>query len=161
MQKEIFLVEDSADFRQIVRVIFDKFLPEYKIRSFQGAHELYKYMVLQSDENFRGRRPVLIILDLKMLTLSGLEVVKMLRKTPSNAVTQWQTIPIIMLSALANQEDINNCYLAGATSFFSKPVELDDLKQLLIRICHYWVDHNKLATVSTQSTSATVMKFHP
>jgi len=156
MKKEIFLVEDSPDFRQIVRIIFEKYLPEYKIRSFQGAHEMYKYMILQSDENFQGRRPVLIILDLKMLTLSGLEVIKMLRKTPENAVTLWQTIPIVMLSASASQEDINNCYLAGATSFFNKPVELEELKQLLIRICHYWVDYNKLAT---PKTSVPLMKL--
>lgn len=153
-KKEIFLVEDSSDFRQIVRTIFTQFLPGYTVRCFQGAHELYKYMILQSDENYRGNRPVLIILDLKMPTINGFEVLKMLRQTPSNAVTQWKTIPVVMLTGMATQEDINNCYLAGATSFFIKPVEFEELTQLLIQICHYWVDHNRLATTSTAPVSS-------
>jgi len=156
-QKEIFLVEDSSDFRQIARTIFTQFLPEYNIRSFQGAQELYKYMIFQSDENFKGRRPALIILDLKMPTIGGLEVLKMLRQTPSNAVTQWETLPVIMLSAMARQEDINKCYKAGATSFLVKPVDFEELKKLLTEICHYWVDYNKLASVST--SEVTNLKF--
>jgi CheY-like chemotaxis protein len=145
MQKEIFIVEDSSDFRQIVRLIFNQYLAEYHVRFFQGVEELYKYMVLQSDENYKGRRPVLIIMDLKMPTINGIEAVKMLRKTPSNMVTQWQTIPVVMLSSMASQEEINKCYHIGATSFFIKPVDFEELKQLLIRICHYWVDNNLLA----------------
>lgn len=153
-QKEIFIVEDSSDFRQIVRSIFAQFLPDYNIRSFMGAHELYKYMVFQSDENFKGRRPILIILDLKMPTLNGLEVVKMLRQTPANTETIWETIPIVMLSGTANQTDINNCYQAGATSFFVKPAEFEKLKELLIQICHYWSDGNKLAKVAGATTNS-------
>jgi CheY-like chemotaxis protein len=154
MQKEIFFVEDSSDFRQIVRTIFAKFLPEYHIRSFLGAQELYKYMIFQSDENFKGRRPALIILDLKMPTIDGFQALKMLRQTPSNAVTQWETIPVVMLSAMAGQEDINKCYNAGATSFLIKPVDFEELKGLLAQICHYWVDQNKLATVHANNVSS-------
>ncbi|MCF0054527.1 response regulator [Dyadobacter sp. CY356] len=148
LEKEIFIVEDSADFRQIVRTIFAQYLPKYHIRSFMGVQELFKYMILQSDENFKGRRPVLIILDLKIPPFGGLEILKMLRQTPSNAVTVWETIPVIMLSSIARQEDINECYKAGAASYFIKPVEVEDLKQMLIKICNYWVDDNKLASVT-------------
>ena len=154
MQKEIFLVEDSYDFRQIVRMIFTRFLPEYKVRFFQGVSELYNYMILQSDENYKGRRPVLIVIDLKMPTINGLEAVKMLRQTPSNQVTQWQTIPVVMLSSMANQDEINKCYMAGATSYFVKPVGFEELKQLLTRICHYWVDFNRLAMSDSQTRSS-------
>lgn len=145
-QKEIFIVEDSSDFRQIVRTIFSRFLPEYHVRFFQGAEELYKYMILQSDENYKGRRPVLILLDLKLPTINGYEVLKMLRRTPSNMATQWKTLPVVMLTGMARQEEINKCYAAGATSFFIKPLGFDELKQLLMKICHYWVDDNQLAT---------------
>jgi CheY-like chemotaxis protein len=153
MQKEIFLVADSSDFRQMVRSIFAQFLPEYNIRSFKGAQELYKYMIFQSDENFKGRRPALIMLDLHMPMINGLEVLKMLRKTPSNAVTQWATIPVIMLSDIDRPEDVNKCYQAGATSFVIKPLEFEELKHLLIKICNYWLDHNKLAVTSNVSAA--------
>jgi CheY-like chemotaxis protein len=146
MQREIYLVEDSSDFRQLIRTIFNRHLSNYNIRSFQGAQELYQYMVFQSAEEYSGRRPALIILDLKMHMMDGLELLKLIRQTPANAITDWKVLPIVMFSASANQEEINQCYQAGANSFFMKPVDPDELNQLLTTICHYWVDFNCLAS---------------
>ncbi|HEV7379521.1 MAG TPA: response regulator [Dyadobacter sp.] len=146
-KKEIFLVEDSSDFRQLVRTIFSKFLPEYSVRSFQGGSELYQYMVMQSSEGYTGRRPSLIIMDLHLPTLDGYEILKLIRQTPPNTVTDWKTLPVVMLSASSKQSDVNRCYQAGANSFFIKPVDFEELKKLLETICHYWVDYNILVHV--------------
>ncbi|MCE6992948.1 response regulator [Dyadobacter sp. CY323] len=154
MQKEIYLVEDSSDFRQLIRTIFNRFLPTYNIRSFQGAQELYQYMVLQSADDYAGRRPALIILDLKMHMIDGFELLKLVRQTPPNATTEWNVIPVVMLSAAANQEDINKCYQAGANSFFVKPIDFEELRELLATICRYWVDYNCLASATPSSTNS-------
>lgn len=146
-QKDIFLVEDSSDFRQLVRTIFAKFLPEYSVRSFQGGSELYQYMVMQSSDGYTGKRPSLIIMDLNLPTLNGYEILKLIRQTPSNNVTDWKTLPVVMLSGTSTQHDVNRCYQAGANSFFVKPVDFEELKTLLETICHYWVDYNILAHV--------------
>ena len=144
MKKEIFLVEDSSDFRQIVRRIFSTYLPEHHVRSFQGADELYRYMILQSSDEYGGRRPSLIILDLKLPNINGIELLKLLRQTPANAITDWKTIPVVMLSSTDRQEDINECYQAGASSYLVKPMELESLQKLLETVCYYWVDLNKV-----------------
>lgn len=153
-KKEIYLVEDSSDFRQLVRGIFVKFLPEYHVRFFQGAQELYQYMVLQSAEQFKGRRPALIILDLQLPNMSGLELLKLVRQTPPNTETEWKTIPVVILSGSARQEDINRCYQAGANSFFIKPVEFEELHTLLETMCRYWIDYNRLATTGISNQIA-------
>ena len=145
-KKEIYLVEDSSDFRQLVRGIFTKFLPDYHVRFFQGGQELYQYMVLQSAEDFKGRRPGLIILDLQLPAINGLELLKLIRQTPANVHTEWKTIPIAILSGAAQQEDINRCYQAGANSFLIKPVEFEELHTLLEIMCRYWIDYNRQAT---------------
>lgn len=145
-KKEIYLVEDSSDFRQLVRTIFSQFLPEYHVRFFQGGQELYQYMVLQSSEAFKGRRPGLVVLDLNLSTISGLELLKLLRQTPGNAETEWKTIPIVILSGIARQEDINKCYQAGANSVFLKPVDFEELRTMIETMCHYWMDYNQCAT---------------
>ncbi len=145
-KKEIYLVEDSSDFRQLVRGIFTKFLPDYHVRFFQGAQELYQYMVLQSAEQFKGRRPALIILDLQLPNISGLELLKLVRQTPPNTETDWKTIPVVILSGNARQEDINRCYQAGANSFFIKPVDFEELHMMLDTLCRYWIDYNRQAT---------------
>ncbi len=139
-KKEIYLVEDSSDFRQLVRGIFTEFLPGYHVRFFQGAQELYRYMVLQSAEQFKGRRPGLIILDLQLPVMNGLDLLKLVRQTPPNAETEWKTIPIVILSSTAGQEDIDRCHQAGANSFFIKPVEVEGLHALLETMCRRWID---------------------
>ncbi|WP_353721076.1 response regulator [Dyadobacter sp. 676] len=144
-KKEIYLVEDSGDFRRLVRTIFSKFLPEYHLRSFQGGQELYQYMILQSAEQFKGRRPGLIIMDLNLPAIGGLELLKLIRRTPSNTETEWKSIPIVILSGSAGQEEINKCYQAGANSFFVKPVDFEELHVLLETMCRYWIDYNRLA----------------
>lgn len=145
-RKEIYLVEDSSDFRQLVRDIFTKSLPGYHIRFFQGAQELYQYMILQSAEQFKGRRPALIILDLQLPNISGLELLKLVRQTPPNAETAWKTIPVVILGDNARQEDINRCYRAGANSFFVKPADFEELHAMLDILCRYWIDCNRQAT---------------
>ncbi|SEJ49945.1 Response regulator receiver domain-containing protein [Dyadobacter sp. SG02] len=144
-KKEIYLVEDSSDCRQLVRGIFTKFLADYHVRFFQGAQELYQYMVLQSAEQFKGRRPALIIIDLQLPNINGLELLKLIRQTPSNTETAWKTIPVVILSGSANQQDINRCYQAGANSFFIKPVEFEEWQAMLNTMCRYWIDYNRLA----------------
>lgn len=145
-KKEIYLVEDSSDFRQLVRTIFSQFLPEYHVRFFQGGQELYQYLILQSSEAFRGRRPGLIVLDLTLPTIGGLELLKLLRQTPGNPETEWKTIPIVVLSGTAKQDDINKCYEGGANSFFLKPVDFEELRMMIETMCHYWIDYNQSAT---------------
>lgn len=153
-KKEIYLVDDSADHRYLVRTIFKKFLPNYHVRFFQGGAELYQFLILQSSPDFTGRRPALIILDLRMPAISGLEVLKLIRRTPDNQATQWKTMPVVILSNETSDDIITKCYQAGANSFFVKPLEFEALRFMLETICHYWVDYNKLTTVGAQQTEA-------
>jgi CheY-like chemotaxis protein len=147
-QKEIYLVDDSADHRLLVRTIFKQFLPNYHLRSFQGGMELYQFLVLQSSPEYRGRRPALIVMDLKMPSIDGLELLKLIRKTPDNTATRWSSIPVVILTNSSAAEDIQRCYDAGASSFVTKPIEFEALKYLLETICHYWIDYNRLPVLN-------------
>ncbi|WAC13513.1 response regulator [Dyadobacter pollutisoli] len=146
---EIYLVDDSADYRLLVRTIFKQFLPNYHLRSFQGGMELYQFLVLQSSPDYVGRRPALIVMNLKMPAIDGLELLKLIRRTPDNIVTKWSTIPVVILTHSSSAEDIQSCYDAGASSFITKPLEFEALKYLLETICHYWIDYNRLPVLSS------------
>jgi CheY-like chemotaxis protein len=149
-QKEIYLVDDSADHRLLVRTVFKQFLPDYHIRSFQGGMELYQFLVLQSSSDYVGRRPALIVMDLKMPSIDGLELLKLIRKTPDNVITKWSTLPVVILTNSSSPEDIQSCYDAGASSFVTKPLEFEALRYLLETICHYWIDYNRLPAMDGQ-----------
>jgi two-component system, sensor histidine kinase and response regulator len=83
-------------------------------------------------------QPDVILLDVMMPDLDGMAVCRQIKATP-----QWQTIPIIMVTALTAQEDLAACLEAGADDFISKPVngiELRSRVQSMLRIKQHYDD---------------------
>jgi CheY-like chemotaxis protein len=74
--------------------------------------------------------PDLILMDIQMPVIDGLEVIKLIRLDPNLA-----DIPIIALTALAMEGDREKCLAAGANEYLSKPIKLkalaDTIKQML------------------------------
>jgi CheY-like chemotaxis protein len=144
IKKELYIVDDSADHRFMVKNIFTNFLPQYPVRFFDSAEELYHYLILQSSPDYAGNHPGLIILDMKMPAINGYHLLKLIRQTPDNEWTSWKRLPIVMMSSEAIAADISLCYEAGANSFLTKPVTLDEMRAILETTCSYWLENNCL-----------------
>ena len=67
-------------------------------------------------------RPDLILLDVMMPDLDGIEVCRRIR-----ALSQWQVVPILMVSAITNRHEIERCLSAGANGYIVKPVSRKEL----------------------------------
>lgn len=106
MSATILLVEDNRDNQEIYRIILD----------------YHGYAVLQAFDGedgvamARSRRPDLILMDLTMPRIDGLEATRMLKADPDTAA-----IPVIALSAHAMSEDREAAEAAGCVLFMSKP----------------------------------------
>ena len=146
--KELYIVDDSPDHRFIIQSIFSKFLPQYPVRLFPSGRELYEFLIVQSDGQYEGDLPGLIVLDLRMPSITGYNLLKLLRQTPDNNKIHWKTFPIIMMSSEGSPQEIMECYEAGANSFFKKPLEFEEMKSLMKMICEYWLDFNRLPVLS-------------
>jgi PAS domain S-box-containing protein len=85
-----------------------------------GAHAL-----LQA----QARQPDVILLDIQMPGMDGLEVIRQLRAHPTLG-----TVPIIAITALAMPDDRERCLAAGATDYLPKPVQLNQLHQHIQRL---------------------------
>ena len=94
--------------------------------------EMYGYDVIvahdgiEAIEKAESTDPAVILMDIQMPGLNGLEAIARLRGNPRFAAS-----PIIALTALAMPGDRDRCLLAGANDYMSKPVRLKDLKQLI------------------------------
>ncbi len=84
--------------------------------------------------------PHLVLSDLKMPRMNGLELLGWLRSQPL-----LKRIPFVLLTASSQQSDVNQAYDLGVNSFLVKPITLEELTHLLVQVKNYWLDLNRLA----------------
>jgi CheY-like chemotaxis protein len=77
-------------------------------------------------EALDSRPPDVVLLDIKLPDMSGLEVLRVLRSKPSSS-----TVPVIAVTAHSMQGDRQRCMEAGATAYLTKPLDLDELRKLV------------------------------
>lgn len=132
--KLIYIIDDNPDYRLIIGKIFDRTPSDYQLRIFESGDALVHQL-------FRGlEKPCLIVLDRHMPGRNGHNTLELIKKHPD-----WHVVPVVMLSSYSNPQQIANCYQAGANSFLQKPLQLDELSDLMISLCHYWLDLNKMS----------------
>jgi CheY-like chemotaxis protein len=144
--REIYFVDDNADQRLLVRNVFKNYLPEYKIRLFDSGQALYLHLLFISSDGYKGPLPGLLLLDLNMPGIDGYNLVKLIRKRLNSKNISWNILPIVVLTSLATNDQLNDCYEAGANSIVIKPIDVDGLRRQLELISRYWIDYNNIVT---------------
>ena len=84
-------------------------------------------------------KPVVILLDINMPKVSGLEVLQALKKRPS-----LRSIPVVVLTTSSMKEDVRNAYAHGANSYIVKPVDFDGFMEVAKQIELYWAGLNQV-----------------
>ncbi len=133
---EILLVEDSpTDAEMTIRALKKSNLANRLLHLKDGAAALD---FLFSEGEYKDRKsgipPRVILLDLKMPKVNGIEV---LRRIKAEEATK--TIPVVMLSSSKEDPDIKECYALGANSYIVKPVEFDSFYKAIAALGFYWM----------------------
>jgi CheY-like chemotaxis protein len=81
-----------------------------------------------------NENPKLILLDLKMPKVSGIQVLKKVKSDP-----KLKSIPMVILTSSKEDPDIEECYALGANSYIVKPVDSDNFFQAIKEIGLYWI----------------------
>ena len=141
LQVEILLVEDNMDDAEMtIRALRDKSLANKLIHLKDGEEALD---FLYGTGRYKGRdinmKPRLILLDLKMPKVDGMEV---LEKVKSNSMTK--TIPVVVLTSSNEDPDLKRCYELGANSYIVKPVEFESFVKAVSDLSLYWMLLNRL-----------------
>ena len=80
-------------------------------------------------DHLKQERPTVVIMDVMMPDLSGLEFLRRIRLE-----SEFRTLPVIVVSALSLTSDINEGFAAGATLYLTKPVSYIELKQAVEQV---------------------------
>ncbi len=137
--QRILVVEDNLDeARLILRCLSETCLGRAEAYLVRDGVEAIEY-VFEENQAAREVRemPSLILLDLKLPRVSGLEVLERLKGHP---VTR--RIPVIVMSSSLAIEDVNRSLDAGANSYVCKPVEFESLRAFVSSAVEYWTNWN-------------------
>lgn len=136
---EVLLVEDSsADAEMTLRTL--------KRRGIANSVEWVRDGVealdwLHCRNEYAGRRnshPKLILLDLKMPRMDGLQLLKVMKSDPST-----RTIPVVVMTSSREEGDLLASYGLGVNSYVVKPVDFAEFAERVAQIGMYWVIANQ------------------
>lgn len=137
---EILLVEDNSNDIELTLYALKKYHVAERVDIVRDGVEALEYLLCTG--SYAQRRsedlPQLILLDLKLPKLDGLEV---LRQIKANQRTQ--TIPVIALTSSREESDVRESYRLGVNSYIVKPIDYESFTDLIRRLGTYWLLHNQ------------------
>ena len=143
---EILLVEDNLDDAELAISALRKKNLASALRHVEDGEEALEFLF--GEGRFAGRngveQPKLVLLDLKMPKLSGLEVLKIIKSDKRTS-----KIPVVVLTSSKEEPDIQEAYALGANSYIVKPVTFDSFADIVSTVGFYWLlvnqpSHNTL-----------------
>lgn len=133
---EILFAEDSQDDAVLTIRALKKSGFANRLYHVKDGAEALDFMYARGPYATRdiSETPKLILLDLKMPKLSGMEVLQQLKSDPA-----FKAIPIVILTSSKEDPDIQRCYDLGANTYITKPVESDNFFNVIKEIGLYWM----------------------
>lgn len=137
--KTILLVEDNPQDEMLTLRALKKANVVNRIDVVRDGQQALDYLFRQGE--FAQREgpdlPMVVLLDISLPRLSGLEVLERLREDP-----RTELLPIVILTSSDETQDRLRSYKSGANSFVRKPVEFAEFAETVARLGVYWVATN-------------------
>lgn len=137
----VMLVEDDLDHALLVVAYLSKHPLVGSVIHMPDGQQALSYLFAE-DENIDPQRelPDLILLDLRLPKIGGLEVLKTIHDTD-----RLPPIPVVVFSTSDAESDIAEAYRCGANSYLVKPLDYKKFTMVLNDLCQYWLTWNRHA----------------
>jgi two-component system response regulator len=136
---DVLLVEDNADDAALTMRALSRLEPAPAVVHVEDGARALDFLF--GGGAFAGRdtaiQPRLVLTDLQMPRMDGVELLKSLRADP-----RTRAIPVVVLSSSGEERDVAACIGHGANSYVLKPVDFDAFNKVIEHLCRYWLDVN-------------------
>ncbi len=150
-QIEILLVEDNQNDVELTLHALRKENLANNIHVARDGEEALEFLFCNgphADRSFESP-PRLVLLDLKLPKVDGMEVLRRLKSDP-----RTKTIPVVILTSSREERDLVNSYGLGANSYIQKPVDFEQFRDMVKTMGFYWLVINQ-APVAIAAAKAT------
>ncbi len=130
---DVLLVEDSPGDVRLTQEAFQELDANVRLHVARDGVEAIAFLT-RAGSHFDAPRPDLILLDLNMPILNGMEVLTCIKADAS-----LKLIPVIMLTISDSEEDIVKAYELGANCYLGKPVELGQFEAVVKSVNDFWL----------------------
>jgi CheY-like chemotaxis protein len=137
--KRILLAEDSEKDIELTLAALDEYHLANEVEVVRDGEEALDY--LHSRGKFAGRPsglPVVMLLDLKMPKLDGLEVLKQIKTDPN-----LQRLPVVMVTSSREEQDLLRSYQLGVNAYVVKPVDFQKFVESIKELGFFWAVINE------------------
>ena len=150
--KNILLIEDNPDERELMRLAFAQEETPHNLIIVSDGIEAFDYLIGQEDSNDTLSQspedldltsmPALIMLDLNLPRINGIEVLRRIRAHPKTRL-----LPVVIISSSNEPQDMIDSYINGCNSYVRKPINFTQLQKFVKEISTYWLTVNQLPPV--------------
>lgn len=137
---EIILVEDNPDDAALTKRAFKIHNLTNNLIHLKNGEEAINFIF--NGAEYEGKKftdhPKIILLDLKMPKVNGMEVLQKVKSDPKT-----KGIPVVILTSSNEDPDIKKCYELGANSYIVKPVEFENFAKTVVNLGMYWLVLNR------------------
>lgn len=146
MLKPILLVDDDQNDRALSQIALVRANLLNSVVSVSGGEEALDYLFLRGDySNRTAGNPAVVLLDLTMPRVNGLQVLKKIRGNPETV-----SIPVVMFTSSNQEDDLLKSYALGVNAFIKKPTEFADFQYTVEMVCLFWTRVNERPAGSVQ-----------
>ena len=131
----VLIVEDNPQDEMLMLRALQKSKLANRIDVVRDGQQALDYLFAEGEFASRtGGLPAVVLLDIGLPRLSGLQVLERLRADP-----RTRLLPVVILTSSDEEQDRFNSYEHGANSFVRKPLEFAELAETVVRLGIYWL----------------------
>lgn len=139
MLKPILLVEDNPHDLELTLIALEKSQLANEVIIARDGAEALDYLRCEGEHCKRQiGNPAVILLDLKLPKVDGLEVLKVIRSTPS-----LKSVPVVMLTSSREEQDLLRSYELGVNAYVVKPVDFGEFVRAIADLGIFWAVLNE------------------
>lgn len=148
---DILLVEDNKDDLELALHALRKERLANRIQIVRDGEEALDFLFCRGQfiDRAPNHQPRLVLLDLKLPKVDGLEVLKQLKSN-----SQTKNIPVVILTSSKEERDLVSSYNLGANSYIQKPVDFDQFRETVKQVGLYWLVVNQAPVVENSLQKA-------
>jgi len=130
---EILLVEDKAEEAEVTMAALRDGRVRNRIHWVEDGVEALAFL-RREGRHAAAPHPDLVLLDLQMPRMNGLEVLAEIKQHP-----QWKRIPVVMMTSSDKEQDILTAYNLHANCYVTKPIDMDKFLEVVRSIEDFWL----------------------